>query len=83
MKNQKASEWVDIKELPPLKSIPYMAELFQNITYRDLKSLSDFMGWVGIGGYYHWKLLELGQLSACPCLQGQLVPDGPIAQPSG
>ena len=79
MKNQKASEWVDIKELSPLKFMPYMAELFRNITGRDLKGLGDFMGWVGLGSYYHWKLLKLGQLSACPCLQGQPVPDGPIA----
>ena len=83
MKNRKASEWMDIKELSPLKFMPYMAELFQNITGRDLKGLSDFMGWVGLGGYYHWKLSQLGQLSACPCLQGQPVPDGPIARPSG
>ena len=83
MKNRKASEWVDIKELSPLKFMPYVAELFQNITGRDLKGLGDFMGWVGIGSYYHWKLSELGQLSACPCLQGQMVPDGPIARPSG
>ena len=83
MKNWKASECVDIKELSPLKFMPYMAELFWNITGRDLKGLSDFMGWVGLGGYYHWKLSELGQLSACPCLQGQPVPDGPIARPSG
>ena len=83
MKNRKNSEWVDIQELTPLKFMPYMAEPFQNITGRDLKGLGDFMGWVGIGGYCHWKLLELGQLSACPCLQGQLVPDRPIAQPSG
>ena len=83
MKNQKASEWVDIKELFPLKFMPYMAELFWNITGRDLKGLGDFMGWVGLGGYYHWKLSELGQLSAYPHLQGQPVPDGPIARPSG
>ena len=83
MKNRKASKWVDIKELSPLKFMPYMAELFRNITGRDLKGLGDFMGWVGLGGYYHWKLSELGQLSACPRLQGQLVPDGPIARPSG
>ena len=83
MKNWKDSEWVDIKELTPLKFMPYMAKLFQNTTSRDLKGLSDYMGWVGIGGYYHWKLFELGQLSACPCLQGLPVPDGPIAQPSG
>ena len=43
MKNQKASEWVDIKELSPLKFMPYMAELFRNITGRDLKGLGDFM----------------------------------------
>ena len=83
MKHRKDSEWVDIKELTPLKFMPYVAELFRNITGRDLKGLGDFMGWVGISGYYHWKLSELGQLSACPCLQGQPVPDGPIAQPSG
>ena len=83
MKNRKASKWMDIKELSPLKFMPYVAELFQNITGRDLKGLSDFMGWVGLGGYYHWKLSQLGQLSTCPHLQGQPVPDGPIAQPSG
>ena len=82
MKNRKASEWMDIKELSPLKFMPYVAELFRNITSRYLKGLGDFMGWVGLGGYYHWKLSQLGQLSACPCLQGQPVPDGPIAQPS-
>ena len=82
MKNRKASEWMDIKELSPLKFMPYMAELFWNITGRDLKGLSDFMGWVGLGSYYHWKLSQLGQLSTCPHLQGQPVPDGPIARPS-
>ena len=53
MKNWKDHEWVDIKELTPLKFMPYMAELFRNITSRDLKGLGDYMGWVGIGGYYH------------------------------
>ena len=56
----------------------YVAKLFQDITSRYLEGLGDYMGWVGCGGYYHWKLSELGQLSACPCLQGQPVPDGPI-----
>ena len=79
MKNQKDSEWIDIKELTPLKFMPYVAKLFRNITGRGLKGLGDFMGWAGISGYYHLKLLELGQLSACPHLQGLLVPDGPIA----
>ena len=83
MRNRRASEWTDIKELSPFKFMPYVAELFKNVTGRDLKGLGDFMGWVGLGGYYHWKLLQLGQLQACPCLQGQPVPNGPIARPSG
>ena len=83
MKDWKDHEWVDIKELTPLKFMPYIAKLFRDITVRDLKGLGDYMGWVGLGGYYHWKLSELGQLSACPCLQGQPVPDRPIGRPSG
>ena len=83
MKNQKDSEWTDIKELTPHRFMPYMAQLFQDITGRDLKGLGDYMGWVGIGSCYHWKLSELGQLSACPCLQGQSVPSRPINQSSG
>ena len=73
MKNWKDSEWVDIKELTPLKFMPYMAELFQNITGRDLKGLGDFMGWVGIGSYYHWKLSELGKDDLSKRLEGKWV----------
>ena len=51
MNNWKDHEWVDIKELTPLKFMPYMAELFRNITGRDLKGLGDYTGWVGIGSY--------------------------------
>ena len=83
MRNRRASEWTDIKELSALKFMPYVAELFKNVTGRDLKGLGDFTGWVGLRGYYHWKLSQLGQLHACPHLQGQPVPDRPIAQPSG
>ena len=63
--------------------MPYVAELFKNITGKDLQGLSDFTGWTGLRGYYHWKLAQLGQLQACPCLQGHLVPNGPVARPSG
>ena len=83
MRNRRASQWTDIKELSPLKFMPYVAELFKNIIGRDLKGLGDFTGWVGLGGYYHWKVSQLGQLHACPCLQGHPVPDGPVARPSG
>ena len=78
MKNQKEKEWLDIKELTPLKFMSNVAELFLKVTGKDLKGFGDYMDWVGIGGYYHWKLLELGQLSACPHLQGLPVPKGPI-----
>ena len=83
MRNRRASEWTDIKELSPLKFMPYMAELFKNITGKDLKGLGDFTRCIGLRGYYHWKLAQLGQLQACPCLQGHPVPDGPVARPSG
>ena len=83
MRACKESEWVDIKELTPLQFMPYIAQLFREVTGRDLSGLGDYMGWVGQGGYYHWKLSELGQFSACPCLHGRLVPDGPIGRPSG
>ena len=42
MRNRRAVEWTDIKELSPLKFMPYMAELFKNVTGKDLKGLSDF-----------------------------------------
>ena len=71
-------EWVDIKELTPLEYMPYVARLFRKVAGVGLSGLSDYTGWVGLGGYYHWRLSELGQLSACPRLQGQPVPDGPI-----
>ena len=83
MRNKRAIEWMDIKELSPLQFMPYVAKKFKNVTDKDLQSLSDFTGWVGLGGYYHWKLAQLGQLKACPRLQGQPVPKGPVARPSG
>ena len=77
MRNRRTVEWTDIKELSPLDFMPYVAKLFKNVTGKDLKGLSDFTGWIGLGGYYHWKLAQLGQLQACPHLQGQPVPKGP------
>ena len=82
MRNKRAIEWMDIKELSPLKFMSYVAELFKNVTGKDLKGLSEFTGWIGLGGYYHWKLAQLGQLQACPHLQGHPVPKGPMARPS-
>ena len=79
MRNKRAVGWTDIKELSPLQFMPYVAKQFKNITGKGLQDLSDFTGWIGLVGCYHWKLAQLGQLQACPCLQGQPVPKGPVA----
>ena len=83
MRNRRAVEWMDIKELTPLQFMPYVADLFREVTGKDLQGLSRFTGWIGLGGYYHWKVAQLGLLHACPRLQGQPVPKGPVARPSG
>ena len=83
MRNRRAIEWTDIKELTPLQFMPYVADLFREVTGKDLQGLSRFTGWIGLGGYYHWKVAQLGLLHTCPHLQGQLVPRGPMAHPSG
>ena len=82
MRNRRAVEWMDIKELTPLQFMPYMADLLKDITGKDLQGLSGFTGWIRIRGYYHWKVAQLGLLHACPHLQGQPVPRGPMARPS-
>ena len=79
MRAWKENEWVDIKELNPLGFMPYIARLFRKVTGVSLSRLDDFTRWVGISGYYHWRLSELGQLHACSHLQGQPVPDGPMS----
>ena len=83
MRNRRAVAWTDIKELTPLQFMPYVADLFREVTGKDLQGLSRFTGWIGLGGYYHWKVAQLGLLHSCPRLQGQRVPKGPIAHPSG
>ena len=83
MRNRRAIEWTDIKELTPLQFMPYVADLFREVMGKNLQGLSRFTGWIRLGGYYHWKVAQLGLLHACPCLQGQWVPKGPMAHPSG
>ena len=83
MANRKAVEWTDIKELTPLQFLPYVANLFREVTGKDLQGLSQFTGWIGLGGYYHWKVAQQGLLHAIPHLQGQPVPKGSVAHPSG
>ena len=83
MRNRRAVEWTDIKELTPLQFMPYVADLFREVRGKDLQGLSRFTGWIGLRGYYHWKVAQLGLLHAYPHLQGQPVPRGPMACPSG
>ena len=83
MVKPKASEWTDIKELTPLQFMPYMAKLFREVTGKDLQCLSQFTGWIGQGGYYHWRVAQQGLIHLVPHLQGWPMPRTPNAHPSG
>ena len=83
MAKKKNREWTDIKELMPLQFMPYMAKLFRKVTGRDLSGLSHFTGWIGIGGYYHWRVVQQGLVHQVSHLAGQPAPRTPDACPSG
>ena len=83
MAKKKNREWMDIKELTPLQFMPYVAKLFREVTERDLSGLSHFTGWIGIGGYYHWGVVQQGLVHQVPHLAGQPAPRTPDARPSG
>ena len=83
MAKKKNREWMDIKELTPLQFMPYVAKLFREVTGRDLSGLSHFTGWIGIGGYYHWRVVQQGLVHQVPHLTGQPAPRTPDARPSG
>ena len=83
MTRRKVSEWTDIKELTPLQFMPYVARLFFDVTGQDLQGLSQFMRWIGRGGYYHWRVVQLGQTHLVPHLHGQPTPRPPTVHPSG
>ena len=83
MAKKKNREWTDIKELTPLQFMPYVVKLFREVTGRDLSGLSHFTGWIGIGGYYHWRVVQQGLAHQVPHLAGQPVPRTPDTRPSG
>ena len=83
MAKQKAREWMDIKELTPLQFMPYVAKLFKEVTGQDLQGLSHFTGWIGQGGYYHWRVVQQGLIHLVPHLARQSMPRTPDARPSG
>ena len=85
MAKKKNHEWTDIKELTPLRFMPYVAKLFREVTGRNLQGLSHFTGWIGVGGYYHWRVVQQGldHHHHVPHLAGQPAPRTPDARPSG
>ena len=83
MAKKKNHEWTDIKELTPLQFMPYVAKLFREVTGQDLSGLGHFTGWIGLGGYYHWRVAQQGLIHHVPHLTGQPVPRTPDTRPSG
>ena len=83
MAKRKAREWTDIKELMPLQFMPYVAKLFKEVTDQDLQGLSHFTGWIGQGGYYHWRVVQQGLIHLVPHLARQPMPRTPDARPCG
>ena len=80
---KKKREWTEVKELTPLKYMPYMAKLFREVTGKDLQSLGQFTGWIGLGGYYHWRVVQQGLIHQVPRLQDEPIPRMPNSHPSG
>ena len=83
MAKKKNREWMDVKELTTLQFMPYVAKLFREVTGRNLSGLSHFTRWIGIGGYYHWRVVQQGLVHQVPHLAGQPAPRTPNAHPSG
>ena len=83
MAKKKNREWTDVKELMPLQFMPYVAKLFREVTGRNLLGLSHFTGWIGLGGYYHWRVVQQGLAHQVPHLAGQPAPRTPDTCPSG
>ena len=83
MAKKKNHEWLEIKEVTPLKFMPYVAKLFREVTGQNLAGLGQFTGWIGLGGYYHWRVAQQGLIHLIPHLAGAPVPREPDAHPSG
>ena len=74
---RKKQEWSEIKELMPLRYMPYVAKLFREVTGKDLQGLGQFTGWIGWGGYYHWRVVQQGLVHLVPHLQDEPAPRTP------
>ena len=80
---QQKKEWMEVKELTPLKYMPYVAKLFHEVTGKDLRGLGEFTGWIGLGGYYHCRVVQQVLIHLVPCLQNEPRPMTPKAHLSG
>ena len=76
-------EWTDVKELTPLKYMSYVARCFCEVTGKDLQGLDQFTGWIGRGGYYHWRVVQQGLIHHIPHLQDEPRLRMPKSHPSG
>ena len=83
MVKKKNREWTDIKESMLLQFMPYVAKLFREVTGQDLSGLGHFTRWIGLGGYYHWRVVQQGLIHLVPHLAGQSMPRTPDTHPSG
>ena len=59
-----------------------MEHQFLALTGVKLKGLSQFMGWIKPGSYYHGVVARKGQLHLCLHLAGTALPRGPQIHPS-
>ena len=83
MARKRTSEWLDIREVTPLQFMPYVAKLFREVTGQNLTGLGQFTRWIGLGGYYHWRVAQQGLIHLVPHLVGAPKPRKPDACPSG
>ena len=79
---QHQDEWRRIKENDPLQYMPYMKRQFHATTGIQLKGLSDFMGQIKWGSYYHGVVARKGKLHKCVHLAGVELPRWPQITPS-
>ena len=62
--------------------MPYMESHFHTLTGIRLNGLSQFMGWIKPGSYYHGVVARKGQLHRCLHLAGTELPKGLQVCPS-
>ena len=82
MAKKKNCEWMDIKELTPLQFMHTWLNYLER-SLDETSRLSHFTRWIGIGGYYHWRVVQQGLVHQVPHLAGQPAPRTPDACPSG